>query len=470
MNISLRTRLILSFLVTIVVTVSIVILLANVITRRRFTYMISANGERLARRVAPTFTNYYVKTGSWQGVEEMMLIYYQRWSQNQPPPNPELENVPPDLFRDDRLLLLDRGGGIVADSASHEAPVKLPAGSLEKGAPIIVAGRRVGTVIVVSALGELNNWQTAFLRQVTNLLLGIGVIITVAGLIVSGFQAQRILAPIKALSVAAQHISTGDLSQRIPITSDDELGEMAASFNTMAAELEKQEELRHRVMADIAHELRTPLSVLQIELESLEDGLTEPTAEVVAGLQGEVLHLSQLVNDLRVLSLTDAGELQLARQPVGLRDFLREITTRVASQAHEAGLLLETDLPSTPLTVSGDYRRLTQILLNLLSNAITHTPAGGTITVTLRQVKDERAAITVADTGAGIPAADLPHIFERFYQVEAARNGAGTGLGLSIARNLVAAHGGQLWVASTVGKGSTFTLSLPLVVPPVDLG
>ncbi|MCD4738824.1 MAG: HAMP domain-containing protein [Anaerolineae bacterium] len=470
MNINLRTRLILSFLVTIVVTVSIVILLANVITRRRFTYMVSANGERLARRVAPAFTDYYVKNGSWQGVEEMMMIYYQRWSQNQPPPNPELGNVPPDLFRDDRLLLLDRSGKVVADSASHEAPVKLPAGSLEKGAPIIIAGRRVGTVIVVSALGELNNWQTAFLRQVTNLLLGIGVIITGVGLIVSGFQAQRILAPIKALSVAARHISTGDLSQRIPITSDDELGEMAASFNTMAAELEKQEELRHRVMADIAHELRTPLSVLQIELESLEDGLIEPTAEVIVGLQSEVVHLGQLVNDLRVLSLTDAGELHLAQQPVELRGFLREVTARVGAQVHEAGLTLKTVLPPAPLTVSADQRRLTQILLNLLSNAITHTPAGGTITVTLRQVEEERAAIAVADTGTGIPTADLPHIFERFYQVKAARNGAGTGLGLSIARSLVAAHGGQLWAASAVGEGSTFTFDLPLVAEPASSG
>ncbi len=470
MNSSLRTRLILSFLVTIVVTMSIVILLATVITRRRFTYMVSANGERLARRVAPAFTAYYERTGSWRGVDEVMMIYYQRWSQNQPPPHPEPGSVPSDLFRDDRLLLLNRGGKIVADSAPDEAPVKLPAGSLEKGAAIIVRGRRVGTVIVVSALGELNRWQNAFLRQVTNLLLGIGGIITVAGLIVSSFQAQRILAPIKALSVAAHHIATGDLSQRLPITSDDELGEMAASFNTMAEELEKQEELRHRAMADIAHELRTPLSVLQIELESLEDGLIEPTAEVIAGLQGEVVHLGQLVNDLRVLSLTDAGELHLAWQPVELGSFLREITARVAAQAHEAELTLKTVLPPAPLTVSGDYRRLTQILLNLLSNAIAHTPAGGTITVTLRQVEEERATIAVADTGTGIPAADLPHIFERFYQVEAARNGAGTGLGLSIARSLAVAHGGQLWATSTVGEGSTFTLGLPLVAEPASSG
>ena len=312
-------------------------------------------------------------------------------------------------------------------------------------------------------MGRLNSWQTAFLQQVTILLLGLGGLITVIGFLVSGFQAQRILAPIQALSVAARRIASGDLSQRIPITSDDELGEMADSFNTMAAELEQQEELRHRAMADIAHELRTPLTVLQIELESLEDGLTEPTAEVIAGLQGEVVHLGQLVNDLRVLSLTDADELQLTRQPVELGEFLQAIAERVAAQAAEAGLRLETELPAVPLTVSGDQRRLTQIMLNLLSNAMTHTHTGGTITISLRSSREDTAEISVADTGSGIPAADLPHIFERFYQVQAARNGAGTGLGLSIVRSLVVAHGGKIWVESTVGVGSTFTFNLPLM-------
>jgi len=324
-----------------------------------------------------------------------------------------------------------------------------------------VDGVQVGTLVVMSGLGELNAYQTAFLQQVMVFLLIATLVVALMGVWVGRHQADRIIAPIKALSQATQQIAHGDLSHRIPATSNDELGELATAFNTMAEDLERQQELRRRAMNDIAHELRTPLSVLQIELESLEDGLTEPTPEVISGLQTELGRLNHLVEDLRVLALTDAGELHLEWAPLDLGELLYGMLERVRSSAREKELTLSAEMPETPVFVEGDARRLSQVLLNLLSNAIQHTPAGGSISVTLSLRDATTAQVAVRDTGEGIPAEHLPHIFERFYRPAVARTPKGTGLGLSIAKNLIEAHGGSIWVESEEGRGSTFTFTLP---------
>jgi len=312
-------------------------------------------------------------------------------------------------------------------------------------------------------LGTLTPNQADFLRQVNRLMLAAAVMAGLAVLIVGSFQARRIVAPVRALAEAAERIAGGDLSQRTPVTSQDELGEMAAAFNTMAAKLERQQELRHRAMADVAHELRTPLSVLQIELESIEDGLTGPTPEVVAGLQTSVAHLRHLVEDLRVLSLADAGELQLDVEPVEVGKLVHEVVNRVQGTARAKDITLDVRLPDAPLMVSSDDQRLAQVLLNLLSNALQHTPPDGQVTVDARQVEGE-IHVRVQDTGKGIPAKDLPHIFDRLHRADRARSRdtGGSGLGLSITRSLVEAHGGRIWAHSTEDEGSAFTFALPL--------
>ncbi len=463
MKSTLRTRLTASFLLAIIITTALVIVLANFITRNRFTYMISFSGQRTARNLAPIFAQYYLEVGSWDGVQELMNYFHDRMvtppmAHNQ---SGRSSREAATLYAEERLLLLDPEGAILGDSYPEGAALKLRPAVQDKGALILINGRHVGTLIVVSGLGELNALQNTFLRQVTQLLLAAGLLIAVFGVIAGNLQAQRIVAPVKALSQATQRIAAGDLSQRIRVDGDDELSEMAAAFNTMAAELETQQTLRHRAMADIAHELRTPLSVLQIELESLEDGLSAPTPETIASLQMEVNHLGHLVEDLRVLALTDAGELHLEREPLELGALITEVVGRVRAAAREKALALQTQLPAAPVYVNADGRRLAQVLLNLLSNALRHTPQGGAITVNLR-IKPAEAEVAVQDTGEGIPAAHLPHIFERFYRVEAARSAKSTGLGLSIARSLVEAHGGRIRAESKEGEGSTFTFSLPI--------
>ncbi|MBN1813151.1 MAG: HAMP domain-containing protein [Anaerolineae bacterium] len=462
---SLRSRLTLSFLIAIVVTAGVVVLLANLITANQFRGLVSLSGQRYAQRLAPVFADYYVAASGWDGVEDLMA-FVQDTARQPPPHAPMPGHVMPMSGMtnpgDERFLLVDVDGRVIADSLSEASLPKDIASNLNKGAAIVVDGRQIGTLIVYSGLGRLTSSQEDFLRQVNTLMLVAGSVAALGVLIVGGLQARRIVKPVRALAAAAHRVADGDLSQRIPITGDDELGEMAAAFNTMAAELERQHELRHRAMADVAHELRTPLSVLQVQLESIEDNLTAPTPEVIAGLQGDLAHLSRLVEDLRVLTLADAGELHVDAEPVEMGGLVQAVVERMQAAARTKGVGLSALLPDADLVVIGDAQRLTQVFLNLLTNALQHTPSGGQITVSVRRVGGEMR-VTVRDTGEGIAPDDLPHVFERFYRADQARSRdtGGSGLGLSIAKSLVEAQGGTITVESQVGQSSVFTVSLP---------
>ena len=461
MRLNLRTRLTLGFLVAILATGALVALLANFITVNRFRNLVSLAGYRYADRLVPVFVEYHVQAGGWNGVDALMESI-RGMPRGPKPPDQGMEHM---MLRsgmvaagEERLLLLDADGEIIADSDPQGSPLNLSADNLSKGIPILVDGQQVGTLLVSSSLGRLTTYQSSFLRQVNGLLLAATAAAVLAVLVASAYQAQRIVEPVRALASAARRVSTGDFSQRIPVTSQDELGEMATAFNTMAAELERQQGLRHRAMADIAHELRTPLSVLQIALESIEDGLTHPTPEVITGLQTDVAHLHRLVEDLRTLSQADAGELQMEAEPVEMGGLVRDVVNRVQGTARAKKIDLAAQLPDTPLPVTGDTQRLAQVLLNLLSNALQHTPAEGRVAVSGRRVGQE-VHVVVQDTGEGILPKDLPHIFERFYRADRARS---SGLGLSITHSLIEAHGGRIWAESVRGEGSTFTFALPL--------
>ncbi len=469
MKYSLRTRLVLSFLGIIVATAGLVVVLARRITADRFAYLVSHTGQMQAFNLAPLFADYYAEVGNWDGVEALVdagLDVRGGWMMGRGrhgagPSGMAMMNAMDSEA--DRLLLVDADGRVVADSEGRSADLSVPESDLEKGAPITVDGRQVGTLIVASGLGTLTPNQSDFLSQVNRLMIAAAVIAGLAVLLVVSFQTRRIVAPVRALATAARRVADGDLSQRVPVTSRDELGEMAAAFNSMAAELEQQHELRRRAMADVAHELRTPLSVLQIDLESIEDGLTNPTPEVIARLRDEVALLNRLVEDLRMLSLAEAGELQMEIHPLDLRELVQSAVERMQGAAREKGVALSAALPDGLSPVAGDRQRLAQVLLNLLSNALRHTPAGGRINVAARQVGDAEVQVAVQDSGDGIPADELPHVFERFYRTDLARGRGtgGSGLGLTIVRSLIEAQGGRIWVDTVVGQGSTFAFALP---------
>ena len=474
---SLRTRLILAFLIVIAGTNMLIAVAANRVINARFNALSATTGTLLAQRIAPMAERYYFNNGNWDGMDTLFFEARHGDNQDDLPPNPE-ENRPildslPEGFRDrwdwriaageERLILVDVNGEIVVDTHPEEAEIKNLQRELYKGVSLVVRGRKVGTLVPASAIGALTTVQNQFLRQVNVTIIGVTILGSLIAIVVASLLAQKTVAPVQALAVASQKVAAGDYSQRVEASGAGELVEMATSFNTMAAELQNQRDLRHRSMADLAHELRTPLTVLQIELESIEDGLSDPTPEVVAGLQTEVIHLNHLVEDLRTLSLMDAGELKMEFHSVDLVQLVNGVVNRFKGPAAEKNIQMIANLEPSLLLVKADDHRLVQVLINLLSNAIRHTPNNGNVIVSLRQ-DGKQAVITVRDNGNGIDAEHLPHIFERLYRADNARDrrSGGSGLGLSIARSLVEAHGGQIWVQSEHNRGAVFAFSIPL--------
>lgn len=272
--------------------------------------------------------------------------------------------------------------------------------------------------------------------------------------------------PLADLMEAAESVAAGNLAVQVRPRGSPDFQQLASSFNHMTAELARTEQQRRNLTADVAHELRTPLHIIQGNLEGILDGVYAPTSEHIEATLQETRALARLVDDLRTLSLAEAGELPLVREAVDVDDLLADVVTSFSAQAQSAGIDLQQSAPSA-LTVTGDAGRLDQVISNLVANALRHTPRGGRIILSAAPAPDG-IHITVSDSGAGIPAEDLPFIFDRFWRGDRARTsgeGAGSGLGLAIAGQLVKAHGGDLSVVSSLGQGTTFTLVLPPATP-----
>jgi two-component system sensor histidine kinase BaeS len=276
-----------------------------------------------------------------------------------------------------------------------------------------------------------------------------------------------IATPLADVMAAADAVAGGDLSARVRVPTDgpNDFSRLAGSFNRMVEELERADQQRRNLTADVAHELRTPLHIIQGNLEGILDDVYEPTAEHISATLDETRSLARLVEDLRTLSLAEAGQLPLTWEPVDVTELLADVGTSFSGQAEAAGVDLRVQVEGAPsaLTISADVGRLDQVLGNLVANALRYTLAGGTITLRAEPA-DGRVRVTVSDTGEGIPAADLPFIFDRFWRGDRSRShssGAGSGLGLAIARQLVQAHGGWIEAQSELGRGTTFTIELP---------
>jgi signal transduction histidine kinase len=308
--------------------------------------------------------------------------------------------------------------------------------------------------------------QDTFLSLVNRAFLAaMGVSLLVAVLL-SWLISRRILRPVQDLTAATRRMGGGDRSARVPVKGKDELAELGQSFNQMAEDMAHQEHLRRNLVTDVAHELLTPLTVVRGQLEAVQDGILEPTPDLVDSLHGEVMLLDELIADLQDLSLAEAGQLRPDRQPVALVDVVMGAVTAVAPQLAAQGLTLTTHLPDDLPLIELDVRRMGQVFRNLLVNAAKYTPRGGQVAVSAGQAGSE-LWVSVGDTGQGIAPEHLPYIFDRFYRADPsrARETGGSGLGLAIVQSVVQAHHGRVWVESEPGIGSTFTLSLPLQQP-----
>jgi signal transduction histidine kinase len=306
-----------------------------------------------------------------------------------------------------------------------------------------------------------DNREQVFVGAVTRSLL-VGVLVGggVAVALALAF-ARGILRPIGALTAAARQMELGDLSQRVVVRSDDEIGQLGHAFNGMAEGLARTERLRRTMVTDVAHELRTPLTNLRGYLEAVRDGVTAPRPEVIESLYEEAMLLSHLVDDLQDLSLSEDGRLVLHSEPVDVCALLTSAAQSISPRA--GGVEVTVDVtPDLPLAWA-DPQRVAQVLRNLLVNAVTHTARGGRITLRAA-VSGEQLRIEVRDTGSGIAAEHVPNVFERFYRVDPSRTRAtgGAGIGLAIVKQLVEGHGGTVGVASVLGEGSCFTFTLPV--------
>ncbi|MER6581418.1 ATP-binding protein [Nonomuraea sp. NPDC001023] len=278
---------------------------------------------------------------------------------------------------------------------------------------------------------------------------------------VSVMAARRLVGPVNALTHAARRMRDGDSSARVQVRTTGEISELATAFNEMSEHLQRMEEQRKAMVSDVSHELRTPLSNLRGWLEAAQDGVAELDPALIASLVEELLLLQHIVDDLQDLALADAGKLRLHLEPVHLGDLLDQVATAHRGRAEAAGLTLTTGVIGAP-ALTADPVRLRQAVGNLVTNSLRYTPAGGRITLGARRDGDH-VVIEVTDTGIGIRAEHLPHVFDRFWRAEKSRNRrtGGSGLGLAIVRDLAEAHGGTATAASTPGVRTTFTLRLP---------
>jgi signal transduction histidine kinase len=364
-----------------------------------------------------------------------------------------------------RIQVLDANGAVVADSAGAAGGAPLTTAPLEHW-PLLVDGELVGELVIEgSMMGAARSDPAPLVSSVTRTVFVAALIAAVAGLLLAAALVRQITRPLMDLTQASRRIAQGDLRVRVPVRSADEVGELTDTFNQMATTLEEQETLRRNLMADIAHELRTPLTGIQGAVEAMQDGVFPADAENLAALHTEVLLLNRLIDDLRTLANAEAGQLTLEQAPLNLVELCRSQVGAMQLRAAERGITLRASLPSHAWYIEADRQRLNQVLGNLLDNALRHTPAGGVVQLTL-QGNDADLFVTVTDNGPGIPPAELPHLFDRFYRGDRsrARITGGSGLGLAIARQLIEAHGGCIWVDSPppgATGGTEFGFMLP---------
>jgi signal transduction histidine kinase len=327
----------------------------------------------------------------------------------------------------------------------------------------------VGRLFVArdSIRGGLAAAELLFLNRVNRAVILGTLGATTLALLLGILLARTLTRPLRELTKATRAVAQGDLDQQVPVRSEDELGQLAASFNQMNARLARARDLRRQMTADIAHDLRTPLSVILGHAEALNEGVLPPTQQTFGVIHEESLRLSRLVDDLRILTLGEAGELPLALRFESPDMILQRASRAYAPPTQQRKITLAVQVSSDLPDVSVDPDRIAQLMDNLLENAIHFTPEHGQITLRAMSQSDSdphMVLIEVYNSGLGIGADELPHIFDRFYRGDKSRlrrDEGGSGLGLAIAKTIVQAHGGHIWAESEPGKGARFIFSLP---------
>lgn len=358
--------------------------------------------------------------------------------------------------------LLDADGRVVVPGAGFHVGDGIPPDQLRAAVPLMGKSGRVGWVLYPAGRAPvLGPDEERLIVRMRNALLGWAAGGTVVAIALGVVLATRLTRPVRALTEAARAVAAGKYDSVVVVPGSGELGDLARSFNQMSASLASAQEQRRRLSADIAHDLRTPLSIILGHTEALTDGLLPPTAATFAVLHEEAQRLDRLIEDLRTLSLAESGSMQLALSPVEPQVLLQRTVNAHLPQATQRGVDLQVGSATGLPPVRMDLDKISRVLDNLVDNALRHTPAGGRVLLGA-EIHTSGVRFTVGDTGPGVAAADLAYIFERFYRGDGARGRGGSGLGLAIARSLVELHGGTIGADSVPGAGTTIHFSLPL--------
>lgn len=446
---SITFKLILSFLGISLISVLLIVAFARYTTDREFRRFTATNDRS---NLTGTLQDYYIVHGSWNGIDRAELFTRYPAITGNPPPRPY-----------NPMTVTDQFGRVIRAGSNYKLGDTVPAAEIQRGTAIQVDGKTVGHLIFSPPPFNPNSPERNFLDRTTQFLIDSALATTAIALLLGVLLSRNLTSPIRELTQATHAVSQGDLSQQVPIRSNDELGELGKAFNKMSTELSRSVNARRQMTADIAHELRTPLSLILGHAEAVHDGVLPPTLENFEIIREEAARLEHLVNDLRILSLADAGELAVSLQTVEPERLLHEVASLYQYQTQQKNITFDLDIASPLSAIEVDPGRMTQVLTNILDNALRHTPEGGRIVLSAREA-DDQIELAVQDSGPGLKAEDLERIFERFYRTDASRQregDGGSGLGLAIAKSIVQAHGGQLSAESEAGNGLKVIIALP---------
>ncbi len=470
---SLALKLTLAFLLVGIIAVALV---AGLISFRTESEIGRLVYDRNVVALTDVLASYYARSSSWSGVETLFERGHSAAAQ--------AATLPFD-WRQYSVALLANDGQIIYGRGEFTVGQSLPARTVQRTLPITVAGKVVGRLLV-SSIGDANSGdansaasrrgeraatmplpanspEASLLQRLGNVILYSTLGAIVVALLLAALLARSVTKPIRELTAATAAVAEGKLGAQVPVRSQDELGQLAASFNHMSSDLARSTTARRQMTADVAHDLRTPLSLLLGYTEALQDGKLPGDSTNYAVMHDAAQQLQRLVDDLNMLALADAGELPLTRRPADPKALLERSALTFLPRAEAQGVTLSVEAAEDLPAVNVDTDRLTQVLNNLVANALRYTPAGGRITLSAESAgRASGVLLRVSDSGSGIRPEDLPHIFDRSYRGDTSRQtlSGEAGLGLAIARSVVESHGGTIEAASTPGAGTTFTLRL----------
>ena len=445
----LTTKLILAFLLISLFSTAIIVVSTRIATNREFDKFVN---DRYKTELVDELVKYYEGNRSWAGIEGVFLA-------------PDTNHSKPGELRPLYFSIADTNGSIIVPGLRYAVGEIVSADVLKTGTQIQVENETVG-ILLFDTAPDRNPLEDEFIHRINNSIFLSGIGTVILALILGMILSRTITRPIRELTSATHKMANGNFGQQVPVRSRDEIGELASSFNKMNDDLARSFNLRKQMTADIAHELRTPLSLIIGHAEAVHDGVLPPSHENFEIIREEASRLEQLVNDLRTLSLADAGELSVDFQPVDVNKFLGDIQSHYLTPFNQKRITLNVEPAPGILLATLDPIRFAQVITNILDNALRYTPEDGRVTMSAKQIENE-IEISIADNGEGVAPEEAAHLFDRFYRADESRTrdheAGGSGLGLAIAKSIIEMHQGRIWAESEKGNGLKVVIVLPII-------